>query len=246
VAMGITGTEVTKEAADLILADDDFTTIVAAVERGRGIYDNIVSFVRFQLATNFGAIASILGARLLGLPTPFTAVQILWVNLIMDGPPAMALGVDPARPDAMARAPRDVSAQILDRPRLLRLLLSGAVMAIGTIGVFRWALETGEDAQPYAVTMAFTTFVLFQFFNAVNARVEDTTVFSRHTLRNRYLWIALGGVLVLQIAAIHLPIAQPIIDTVPLSLRDWGLALLVATSILVVEELRKVVVRARR
>ena len=100
-AMGITGTEVTKEAADLVLADDDFTTIVAAVERGRTIYDNIVSFVRFQLATNIGAIVSILGARLLGLPTPFTPIQILWVNLIMDGPPAMALGVDPARPDTM-------------------------------------------------------------------------------------------------------------------------------------------------
>ncbi|MEX2486445.1 MAG: cation-transporting P-type ATPase, partial [Nitriliruptoraceae bacterium] len=165
IAMGITGTEVTKEAGDLILADDDFTTIIAAIERGRTIYDNIVSFVRFQLATNIGAILSILGARLLGLPTPFTPIQILWVNLIMDGPPAMALGVDPARPDTMGRPPRDPSAQILDRGRFLRLLLSGVVMAIGTLALFGWGSTVRpDDGGAFAVTLAFTTFVLFQFF----------------------------------------------------------------------------------
>jgi Ca2+-transporting ATPase len=246
VAMGITGTEVTKEAGDLVLADDDFTTIVAAIERGRTIYDNIVSFVRFQLATNIGAILTILGARLVGLPTPFTPIQILWVNLIMDGPPAMALGVDPARPDTMQRPPRDPSAQILDRDRFLRLLLSGAVMATGTLALFRFGLETRpNDDSAFAITLAFTTFVLFQFFNAVNARVETTTVFSRHTLRNGKLWAALAGVFVLQVAAVHLSPLQGIVDTVPLGIEHWLLAGATASSVLVVEELRKLILRRR-
>jgi Ca2+-transporting ATPase len=246
IAMGITGTEVTKEAGDLVLADDDFTTIVAAIELGRTIYDNIVSFVRFQLATNIGAILTILGARLLGLPTPFTPIQILWVNLIMDGPPAMALGVDPARPETMARPPRDPSAQILDRDRFLRLLLSGAVMAIGTLTLFRFGLETRpDDDGAFAITLAFTTFVLYQFFNAVNARVETTTVFSRHTLTNGKLWAALAGVFVLQVAAVHLSPLQAIVDTVPLGVGHWLLAGATASSVLVVEELRKLIVRRR-
>jgi P-type Ca2+ transporter type 2C len=247
IAMGITGTEVTKEAGDLVLADDDFTTIVAAIERGRTIYDNIVSFVRFQLATNIGAILSILGARLLGLPTPFTPIQILWVNLIMDGPPAMALGVDPPRPDTMDQPPRDPSAQILDRDRFLRLLLSGAVMALGTLGLFRWGLAVRpDDDGAFAITLAFTTFVLFQFFNAVNARVETTTVFSRHTLRNGKLWTALAGVFVLQVAAVYVSPLQRIVDTVPLDLQHWLLAGATASSILLVEEVRKLIVRRRR
>jgi P-type Ca2+ transporter type 2C len=244
IAMGITGTEVTKEAGDLVLADDDFTTIVAAIERGRTIYDNIISFVRFQLATNIGAILTILGARLLGLPTPFTPIQILWVNLIMDGPPAMALGVDPARPDTMDRPPRDPSAQILDRDRFLRLLLSGVVMALGTLAMFGWGSAVQPDAgDAFAITLAFTTFVLFQFFNAVNARVETTTVFSRHTLRNGKLWVALGGVFVLQVAAVHLTPLQAIVDTVPLSVAHWLLAGATASTVLLVEEVRKLILR---
>jgi P-type Ca2+ transporter type 2C len=107
------------------------------------------------------------------------------VNLIMDGPPAMALGVDPARPDTMTRPPRDLSAQILDRDRFLQLLLSGAVMAAGTLALFRWGtVVRPDDDGAFAITLAFTAFVLFQFFNAVNARVETTTVFSPHTLRH--------------------------------------------------------------
>jgi len=237
VAMGITGTDVAKDAADLVLADDDFATIVAAVEQGRSIYDNIVSFVRFQLATNIGAITAIFVARLIGLPAPFTPLQILWVNLIMDGPPAMALGVDPARADTMQRPPRDPSAKILDRARLLPLLLTGGVMAAGTLAAFTWGRSTGGAA--LAATMAFTTFVLFQFFNALNARVEHGTVFSAHTLRNGRLWVVLAGVLGLQVAAIHLGVFQRIFDTVALDARQWSVAAVLASSVLVVEELRK-------
>ncbi len=237
VAMGLAGTDVTREAGDMVLADDNFATIVAAVERGRTIYTNIVSFVRFQLATNIAAITVILVARLLGLPTPFTPLQLLWVNLIMDGPPAMALGVDPPRGEAMRRPPRDPRARILDRRRLLRLLFTGGVMAAGTLAVYAAARAANPPA--LAATMAFTTFVLFQLFNALNARVEHGTILSRHTLTNPRLWAALTGVLVLQIAAIHVGPAQQVFDTVALSPGQWATAAAVAATVVPAEELRK-------
>jgi P-type Ca2+ transporter type 2C len=245
VAMGIAGTEVTKQAGDLILADDDFATIVTAVERGRGIYDNILAFIRFQLATNIGAILTILGARLLGLPAPFTPIQVLWVNLIMDGPPALALGADPVRPDVMGRPPRAPDTPILDNGRLRRLVLAGTVMAVGTIGMFAWMVRSGpDDGGALAGTMAFTTFVLFQFVNAINSRLEHTTVFDKHTLRNGKLWIALAGVLALQILAVHVPVVGGVVDVVPLSLGQWLAAAGIASTLLVVEELRKALTRA--
>jgi len=247
VAMGITGTAVTREAGDLVLADDDFKTIVTAVERGRGIYDNIVSFIRFQLATSIGAILTILTARLIGLPAPFTPIQVLWVNLIMDGPPSLALGADPTRPDAMDRQPRDPETPMLTGRRLRRLILAGVVMAAGTLTVYRYTLQVGpDDGGALAQTMAFTTFVLYQFVNAVNARLEETSVFTRHTLRNGKLWGALAGVLVLQIIAVHVPVVGGFIDVVPLTLGHWALAAATAMSLLVVEELRKLVGRLLR
>ena len=135
VAMGVTGTEVTKEAATMILTDDNFATIVGAVREGRGIYDNIVKFVRFQLSTALGFVITFLVASLTGIAggAPFTALQILFVNLVMDGPPAMSLGVDPVSPDAMRRPPRPARERILTRPRLVRILLASAVMAAGTL-----------------------------------------------------------------------------------------------------------------
>ena len=135
VAMGVTGTEVTKEAATMILTDDNFATIVGAVREGRGIYDNIVKFVRFQLSTSLGFVITFLVASITGIAggAPFTALQILFVNLVMDGPPAMSLGVDPVSPDAMRRRPRPAHERILTRPRLVRILLASAVMAAGTL-----------------------------------------------------------------------------------------------------------------
>ncbi|MCZ7628591.1 MAG: cation-translocating P-type ATPase [Microthrixaceae bacterium] len=168
VAMGITGTEVTKEAGDMVLADDNFATIVAAVRRGRAIYDNILSFVRFQLTTNMAAIGSILFGRLLGLPTPFTAIQVLFVNIIADGPPAVSLGVDPPKPGIMGRPPRDTDAPILSGSRLVRIVLGATVMTALTLGVL-WVGE-GEFGTDEALTMAFTTFVLLQMANALVVR----------------------------------------------------------------------------
>ena len=234
VAMGITGTEVTKEAGDMILTDDDFATIVRAIREGRAIYDNVVKFVRFQLSTNIGAILSFLGASALGLPAPLNAIQILWVNIIMDGPPAMALGVDQARPGLMDEPPRRPEERILGRTRLLRMFRAGVIMACGTLGVL--AAARGQVPEAVALTMAFTTFVLFQFFNALNARAERQTVFTRHLFTNRWLWTSLTAVVVLQILAVQLPVLQGVFDTTTLSGLQWLVCLAVASSVLLVEE----------
>jgi len=244
VAMGITGTAVTREAATLVLTDDNFATIVGAVKEGRVIYDNIVKFVRFQLSTNIAAILTVLVATLLAMPVPFTAIQLLWINIIMDGPPAMTLGIEPARPGLMGEAPRQPGAQILSAGRLLRLVLYGVTMMAGTLALFSYALARGDQA--YAVTLAFTTFVLYQFFNVFNARAEFGTAFNVNFLRNGKLWLALAGVVLLQMLVVHWPPAQAIFGTRDLSLADWLLATAVASSVLLLDEARKLVIRVWR
>ena len=237
IAMGINGTDVTREAATMVLTDDNFTTIVHAVEEGRAIYDNIVKFVRFQLSTNIGAILTVFSAPFLGLPLPFNPIQILWVNIIMDGPPAMALGVDPGRPGLMNQPPRAIDERILTLNRLGNLASYGATMAIGTLAVLYYGLQTEPSGR--AVTLAFTTFVLFQVFNAFNARADQGSTFNRTFFHNRWLWLALIAVVGLQILAVHWAILQPIFHTQPLSLSDWMIATFVASSVLVLDEARK-------
>lgn len=237
IAMGLSGTAVTREAASMVLTDDNFATIVRAVEEGRVIYDNIVKFVRFQLSTNIGAILTVLAATLLGMPAPFTAIQLLWINIIMDGPPAMTLGVEPARPGIMRARPRRQEAQILTLGRLVRLGLYGATMMVGTLWLFQEALATQGEA--YALTLAFTTFVLFQFFNVFNARNEHGSAFDQHFFSNAKLWLALGAVLALQVLVVYWPAAQSIFATTALAPGDWLKAALVASSVLLLDEARK-------
>lgn len=244
VAMGKSGTDVAKEAATMVLSDDHFATIVAAVREGRAIYDNIVKFVRFQLSTNLGAILSVLAAPGLGLPAPFTPIQILWVNIIMDGPPALALGVDPPRPELMREPPRHPAARILGLALLGRLTLYGLTMAVGTLGLYAWAYSQGDPRR--AATLAFTAFVLFQVFNAFNARVGQESTFGRHFFHNRWLWVALGAVIGLQVVVVHWPVAQAVFGTSALSATDWALATVVASSVLLLDEARKQLVRGLR
>lgn len=236
IAMGRNGTEVTREAADMVLTNDDFATIVHAVKEGRGIYDNLIKFVRFQLSTNMGAIQTVLGASLLGWPTPFTAIQILWINIIMDGPPAMSLGVEPARPGIMDEPPRRVESQVLTGGRLLRLFFLGFTMAAGTLGLYVHGRSEGPE---YALSLTFTTFVLFQFFNIFNARAETGSAFNPRFFHNGWLWLSLFAVIGLQVLVVHWPRAQAVFRTTDLSLEDWGLAALVASSVLILEEARK-------
>jgi Ca2+-transporting ATPase len=249
IAMGITGTEVTKEAATIVLTDDNFATIVGAVRHGRGIYDNIVKFVRFQLSTTLGFAALFLASAVLGVSSgkPFGAIAILWVNIIMDGPPAMALGLDPVDHDVMDRQPRPRSERILTRQRWATIGISALVMTAGTLAVL--ILAPGPEAEAgtatVAGTMAFNTFVLFQFFNILNVRSDRLTVFRRQTLTNGKLWLALAGVALLQLAATDLSFMHGLFDTTGLSLGQWLTCVAVASSILWVEELRKVVHRLR-
>ena len=244
VAMGITGTAVTREAATLVLTDDNFATIVSAVKEGRVVYDNIVKFVRFQLSTNIAAILTVLAATLLGWPAPFTAIHLLWINIIMDGPPAMTLGIEPARPGIMGDSPRSQRVQILDMGRLLRLVLYGMTMMVGTLFMFQHGLASG--GQPYALTLAFTTFVLFQFFNVFNARSEHSTVFNQNFFSNGKLWLALGAVLGMQVLVVHWVAAQSIFDTVALKPDDWLVAIAVASSVLLLDEGRKLLMKLVR
>ncbi|MCP4048465.1 MAG: cation-transporting P-type ATPase, partial [Gammaproteobacteria bacterium] len=244
IAMGHTGTDVAREAATMVLTDDNFATIVKAVKEGRTIYDNIVKFVRFQLSTNIGAILTVLIAPFLGLPLPFTPIQLLWVNIIMDGPPAMALGVDPPMIDTMNVKPRKTTDRILKLRLLGKLVIYGATMMIGTLGIMWWEMRNGTML--HAQSMAFTTFVLFQVFNAFNARVLKRSIFNPNFLRNRMLWIALIGVVVLQILAVEWTPAQGIFRVESLSLQDWGVATLIASSVVVLEESRKLLLRIFR
>jgi P-type Ca2+ transporter type 2C len=248
VAMGITGTEVTKEAATMVLTDDNFATIVGAVRQGRTIYDNIVKFVRFQLSTTLGFASLFLLAAILGVANgkPFTAIAILWVNIIMDGPPAMALGVDQGGHDIMERKPRPLTEKILTRSRWVAIGFAAAVMALGTLAVLAWAPGDPEaGVATVAGTMAFNTFVLFQFFNILNARSDTASVFNRYTFGNRLLWVALAAVILLQIGVTHLGALQSLFDTTSISLEQWLVCAAVASSVLWLEEIRKAIVRAR-
>lgn len=249
VAMGITGTEVTKEAATMVLTDDNFSTIVEAVRRGRTIYDNIVKFVRFQLSTTLGFAAVFLAASVLGIAggQPFTAIAILWVNIIMDGPPAMALGLDPVDEAVMERRPRPRDEPILTRRRWTAITVAAVVMAAGTLGVLAWGPGPDHEAGVATVTgtMAFNTFVLFQFFNILNVRSDHHSVFRRASLGNARLWAALAVVVGLQIAVTHVGFLQRLFDTTSISLPQWLTCLAVASTVLVTEEVRKLYLRTK-
>lgn len=237
IAMGITGTDVAKEAARMVLTNDNFATIVDAVHEGRRIYDNIVKFLRFQVSTNAGAIFTMLLAPLFGLPVPFTALQILLVNIIMDGPPAMALGLDPANPNLMDARPRSPDERVLSWPRLGIIGFYGAIMAVGTLLMLSYGVATGDTER--ATTLAFTTFVLFQFCNAFNVRSETSSAFAHNFFSNWQLWAALVTVISLLVLVVNWPLAQEIFHMRPLSALDWALATSIALSVLLIEEARK-------
>ena len=213
---------------------------MSAVRQGEILYDNIVKFVRVQLSTTIGAILTVFIAPLFGLPEPFTPVQILWVALIMDGPPAVSLALDAARPGIMSEPPRSRAEPLLTLARLGKIVAYGLTMMTGTLAVLYFAMHAGMEQR--ASTLAFTTFVLFQFFNVFNARVERGTAFNKYFFDNAMLWASLAGVLVLQAVVVHWPPAQSVFETEALSVVDWGIAIGVAASILFLEEGRKLIV----
>jgi len=263
VAMGVTGTDVAKGAADMILADDDFASIVAAIEEGRSIFANIERFLRYLLSSNIGEVlVMLLGVLLAGalglvpaegsaVVAPLLATQILWINLLTDSGPALALGVEPADHDVMLRPPRDPRRRVMGGRMWLDILLVGAVMAVGTLGLMDWALPGGlvtngdatERGIGHAQTLAFTALVLFQLFNAFNARFQDRSAFHR-LLANRWLWLATAVSVALQLAVVYAPFLQRPFHTVPLAPREWLACVAVASSVLWVMELKKLLSRA--
>ena len=244
VAMGNAGTEVAKEAADMVLVDDNFATIVGAIKEGRGLYANIVKFVRFQLSTAVGAILVVFSAPFLGLPDPFNPIQILWVAMIMDGPPAVALGLDPARPEVMLEPPRSSRESLLTLPRAIHLLCFGVIMMTGTLAVLAYDLPL--SGKQHALTLAFTTFVFFQIFNVFNVRTERVSALGGALFSNTALWLSLLAVSLLQVTAVHWGPAAGIFQMVPLSISDWVTAVAVSSTIFLFEEVRKFVVRVAR
>jgi Ca2+-transporting ATPase len=260
VAMGITGTDVSKEAADMVLADDNFATIVAAVEEGRAIFSNIRKFLRYLLSSNIGEVMTmffgVLLAEIMGLTAaggdgvvlPLLATQILWINLVTDGAPALALGVDPADEGIMNEPPRPRAEGVMTRRMWAGILFVGVVMATGTLLVLDASLPggliEGSGTLSYAQTMAFTTLTLFQLFNVLNARSDERSAFDG-LFRNRWLWAAIGLSFLLQGAVIYMPFLQQAFSTVSLSAADWLRCLAVASSVLWLRELSKLVARAK-
>ncbi|HZK18392.1 MAG TPA: calcium-translocating P-type ATPase, SERCA-type [Clostridia bacterium] len=229
ISMGISGTDVTKEASSIILVDDNFKTIVAAVEEGRGIYDNIRKFIRYLLACNVGEVLVMFLAVLLGFPLPLLPIQILWMNLVTDGLPAMALGVDPTDKDIMQRKPRDSSESIFAHGMGKNILLTGFVISLGTLMVFAMCYFAGYEIQR-AQTMAFSTLVFTQLLYVFNCRSDHPISVQEMLFSNAYLLLAVSASVVLQLAVTYVPFLQLVFHTVPLTAGEWVIILTVATT----------------
>jgi Ca2+-transporting ATPase len=242
IAMGITGTDVTKETAEMVLTDDNFASIVNAVEEGRGVFTNVRKVVKLLLATNAGEILTLLSALILftidGLI--ITPVQILWINLVTDGILDITLAMEPKEKDVMNEPPREKNARIVNKEIALNILIVAVVMAVGTLYMY----QSTVNANPLvAQTVVFTTLAMFQVFNALNCRSRTQSIFMMDFFGNPYLLMGIAGSILLQIGAIYLPFMQEALETTALSVQDWGWIILVTISIIVVDEIRKLIQR---
>ena len=237
IAMGRIGTEVTKEAADIVLLDDNFKSIIAALEEGRNIYASIKKVITYLFSTGIGELFVVVGALLLMMPLPLQASQILWLNLVTDGFLVVAMALEP-REVLMGKKRQTRNTFFVNKRSLARMVLMGCVMMVGTLYVFGI-----HDDMTKASTMALTVLAIFQWFNAWNCRSETSSIFSRHIFSNLYLIGAMIVVVGLQLAAVYVPFMQDILHTTPLTFMDWVLVVSVAVSIIVVEEVRKIIVR---
>lgn len=258
VSMGITGTDVAKEASDMVLADDNFSTIVSAIEEGRMVYDNIKKVVKYLISTNFGEILTIFIGIMIGLPLPILAIQILWVNLVTDGLPALALGVEPAEGDLMNKKPRDPDENILSRSVLITTLVYGGIMCVGALALYVFELfsvdywgflatnPTAEEIDALLIrprTIVFTVIMFFQMISVFTFRSEKTSLLKMKFLGNKYLVISVAISIALQLLVIYLPLLQFPFSTTALGFIDWALIILISLSLLVYSEVLKRVKR---
>ena len=238
IAMGTSGTDVSKEAADMILVNDDFTTLISAIEEGKSIFYNIRNFLRFQLSTSLSALSLIALSTLFGLPTPLNAMQILWINIIMDGPPAQSLGVEPIDHDVMQKPPRAKDDPIIDRALLVRVLTSALFIVSGTLFIYRLEMQDGKVTAK-DTTMTFTTFVLFDMFNALSSRSERKSIFTIGFLTNKPFLYAVGMSVIAQMMVIYVPFFQSIFQTEPLDFLEVMGVTMLSSSVWLFDEMRK-------
>ncbi|KAM6223816.1 calcium-transporting ATPase type 2C member 2 [Rhynchocyon petersi] len=239
IAMGKTGTDVSKEAADMILVEDDFSAIIDAVEEGKGIFYNIKNFICFQLSTSISALSLITLSTVLNLPNPLNAMQILWINILMDGPPAQSLGMEPVDTDTLMQPPRSVKDTILSRALVLRILLSATVIISGTLFVFWKEIPDNKASTPRTTTMTFTCFVLFDLFNALTCRSQTKLICEIGFFRNRVFLYSVLGSLLGQLAVIYVPPLQKVFQTENLGALDLLFLTGLASSVFGLSELLK-------
>ena len=241
VAMGNKGTEAAKEAAEMVLADDNFATIAAAVREGRIVYDNLVKVVGWALPTNGGQAMAIVVAVLLGVTMPMTPAQILWVNMVTSVALGLVFAFDPAEPGVMARPPRDPRAPLLSGLLVWRTALVSALFCVAVFAVFFWALKRGEELQ-HAQTFAVNTMVGLEIAYLFSVRLRHSAPFDFRAIRlTRALAIGIGAVVVLQILFTYLPPLETLYDTRPIDWPDMGVAALAAIGLIVILELEKAV-----
>jgi Ca2+-transporting ATPase len=225
VAMGIAGTDVAKEASDMVLTDDNYASIVAAVEQGRVIYSNIRKFVFYLISCNLAEILTIFLAILAGLPSPLTAIQLLWLNLITDGAPALALGMEKGDPDTMQRPPRPVNEPIINREMRIQIGVQTIAITAVTLTAYLAGLQLYPEQSLTAGTMAFATLSFSELLRAFTSRSERNPLFKIGILSNRYMIYAVISSAILLLGVIYLPFLQPVFDTTALTLEQWGIIL---------------------
>ncbi len=241
IAMGISGTEVSKEASDIVLLDDSFSTIVKAIAWGRGIYENFKRFIQFQLTVNVSSVIVVLASILLGLKAPFTALQLLWINIIMDGPPALTLGLEPIYDDLMSRPPTGRSDNIISRTMFIRIGLTGLYISVIFLCQYVFNFLGASDRE--VTTVLFTLFALFQLFNAFNCRELHATSIFKHLLKNRIMLLVISITFLLQILIIQF--AGAFFGTVPLGLFMWIKIFLLTFSVILISEFVKLFIRRK-
>lgn len=238
ISMGKTGTDVCKEAADMILVDDNFSTIMVAIEEGKAIFYNIRNFVLFQLSTSIAALSLIAISTLLRIPNPLNPMQILWINIIMDGPPAQSISMEPVDKDVIRQPPRNVKQPMLNLELIMNVLLSSSVIICGTLFVFVNEMRDGKITKR-DTTMTFTCFVLFDMFNALSCRSQQKSVFTIGLFSNRAFTLSVAGSLIGQLLVIYFYPLQRVFETEALTFYDIASLVLFSSSVLIISELRK-------